>query len=138
MAWSSPTIVGMKPLPRSDHVATPYAGRYLLVFGGGSSAHCYQDLAVLDTENMEWFIPSTKGEAPSPRAGHAAAAVGDKWFIVGGGNNSSGAFVSLVPSGNGGELWLCFFCVVVVKRIGGYYVASARDVFYVMEPWLFI
>jgi len=90
MEWSAPETTGTKPLPRSDHVATAFAGRYLLVFGGGSVAHCYQDLSFLDTEQMEWFSPSTKGKAPSPRAGHAAAAVGDKWFVVGGGNNTSG------------------------------------------------
>eukprot|EP00192_Tetraselmis_astigmatica_P008654 CAMPEP_0117679946 /NCGR_PEP_ID=MMETSP0804-20121206/18077_1 /TAXON_ID=1074897 /ORGANISM="Tetraselmis astigmatica, Strain CCMP880" /LENGTH=631 /DNA_ID=CAMNT_0005489385 /DNA_START=286 /DNA_END=2178 /DNA_ORIENTATION=- len=90
MTWTTPETLGTPPLPRSAHVATSCAGRYLVIFGGGSVAHCYQDIHVLDTENMEWFVPATEGSPPSARAGHAAAALGDKWYIAGGGNNTTG------------------------------------------------
>mmetsp|Transcript_3402 Transcript_3402/g.8632 ORF Transcript_3402/g.8632 Transcript_3402/m.8632 type:complete len:629 (+) Transcript_3402:121-2007(+) len=90
MTWSEPETVGTAPAARSAHVATSYGGRYLVVFGGGSVAHCFKDLQVLDTEDMEWFSPPTEGVSPSARAGHAAAVLGDHWFITGGGNNTSG------------------------------------------------
>lgn len=44
---------------------------------------------------MEWSRPTQQGEIPSPRAGHAGVAVGENWFIVGGGNNKSGMLCSL-------------------------------------------
>lgn len=39
---------------------------------------------------MEWSRPTQQGDIPSARAGHAGAAVGENWFIVGGGDNKSG------------------------------------------------
>lgn len=45
---------------------------------------------MLDTESMEWFVPTVEGNPPSSRAGHAAAALGSMWYIIGGGNNTSG------------------------------------------------
>lgn len=50
-------------------MAAAYKGRYLIVFGGGSVAHCFNDLHVLDTETMEWSQPPVEGEQPSARAG---------------------------------------------------------------------
>lgn len=43
---------------------------------------------------MEWSRPKQQGLAPSPRAGHAGATVGENWYIVGGGNNKSGMLFS--------------------------------------------
>ena len=44
-------------------------GRFLVVFGGGSVAHCYNDVVVLDTKTHEWSAPQTAGTPPTPRAG---------------------------------------------------------------------
>ncbi|PRW20510.1 acyl- -binding domain-containing 4 [Chlorella sorokiniana] len=88
--WSRPETSGTAPGPRSAHAAALYRDRYLLVFGGGSVAHCNNELWVLDTETMEWSQPEAEGPVPPPRAGHAGAILGDTWFIVGGGNNTSG------------------------------------------------
>ena len=41
----------------------------MLVFGGGSVAHCNSELHVLDLETMEWSVPEAEGPVPPPRAG---------------------------------------------------------------------
>ncbi|KAK9086460.1 hypothetical protein Syun_028854 [Stephania yunnanensis] len=75
-------LEGVPPSPRSDHAAAVHAERYLLIFGGGSHAACFNDLHVLDLQSMEWSRPAPQGEIPSPRAGHAGVTVGENWFIV--------------------------------------------------------
>ena len=47
--------------------------RFLVVFGGGSVAHCYNDVSLLDTKTNEWSSPATDGVPPTPRAGAAPA-----------------------------------------------------------------
>lgn len=42
----------MPPSPRSDHTAAVHVERYLLIFGGGSHATCYNDLHVLDLQTV--------------------------------------------------------------------------------------
>ena len=49
----SPRLAGTPPAARSAHVATAFQGRYVLVFGGGSVAHCFDNLFCLDTETLE-------------------------------------------------------------------------------------
>jgi hypothetical protein len=73
-----------------------HAERFLLIFGGGSHATCFDDLHVLDLQTMEWSRPAQQGDAPTPRAGHAGVTIGENWFIVGGGDNKSGASESVV------------------------------------------
>ncbi|XP_023538237.1 acyl-CoA-binding domain-containing protein 4 isoform X2 [Cucurbita pepo subsp. pepo] len=90
MTWDEIDAVGAPPSPRSDHTAAVHAERYLLIFGGGSHATCFNDLHVLDLQAMEWSRPTQQGEIPTPRAGHAGITVGENWFIVGGGDNKSG------------------------------------------------
>jgi hypothetical protein len=41
------------PPPRSDHAAACHADRYLLIFGGGSHATCFNDLHVLDLQTVQ-------------------------------------------------------------------------------------
>ncbi|KAK9084194.1 hypothetical protein Scep_030665 [Stephania cephalantha] len=96
MTWDDIDAVGVPPSPRSDHAAAVHAERYLLIFGGGSHATCFNDLHVLDLQSMEWSRPAPQGEIPSPRAGHAGVTVGENWFIVGGGDNKSGASETVV------------------------------------------
>ena len=72
MSWSelkSGGLADVAPSPRSAHVATSYLDRFLLVFGGGSVAHCYNDLHVFDTDSETWEAVATEGQPPSPRAG---------------------------------------------------------------------
>ncbi|XP_072996907.1 acyl-CoA-binding domain-containing protein 6 [Typha latifolia] len=96
MTWDDIDAIGTPPSPRSDHAAACHAERYLLIFGGGSHATCFNDLHVLDLQTMEWSRPNQQGLTPEPRAGHAGVTVGDNWFIVGGGNNKSGVSETLV------------------------------------------
>ncbi|KAI7839120.1 hypothetical protein COHA_007124 [Chlorella ohadii] len=107
--WSRPETSGTAPGPRSAHAAALYSDRYMLVFGGGSVAHCNNELWMLDTETMEWSQPEAEGPVPPPRAGHAGAILGDTWFIVGGGNNTSGCAdmyaLDLSPLGAGPVQW---------------------------------
>ncbi|XVF57493.1 hypothetical protein PTKIN_Ptkin06aG0209600 [Pterospermum kingtungense] len=96
MTWDEIDAVGTPPSPRSDHAAAVHAERYLLIFGGGSHATCFNDLHVLDLQAMEWSRPTQQGEIPTPRAGHAGVTVGENWFIVGGGDNKNGASETIV------------------------------------------
>ncbi|KAI4349963.1 hypothetical protein L6164_010500 [Bauhinia variegata] len=96
MTWDEIDAVGVPPSPRSDHAAAVHADRYLLIFGGGSHATCYNDLHVLDLQAMEWSRPTQSGEIPTPRAGHSGVTVGENWFIVGGGDNKSGVSETVV------------------------------------------
>lgn len=96
MTWDDIDAVGPLPSPRSDHAAAVHVDRYLLIFGGGSHATCFNDLHVLDLQSMEWSRPTQQGEIPTPRAGHAGVTVGENWFIVGGGDNKSGASETVV------------------------------------------
>jgi hypothetical protein len=41
----------------------------MLLFGGGSVAHCNSELYCLDLETMEWSRPEAEGPVPPPRAG---------------------------------------------------------------------
>ena len=43
--------------------------RFLVVFGGGSVANCYNDVVMLDTKTLEWSNPQITGTPPTPRAG---------------------------------------------------------------------
>ncbi|GAU11507.1 hypothetical protein TSUD_344970 [Trifolium subterraneum] len=96
MTWDEIDAVGVPPSPRSDHTAAVHVERYLLIFGGGSHATCYNDLHVLDLQTMEWSRPTQQGDIPTPRAGHAGVTIGENWFIVGGGDNKSGASETVV------------------------------------------
>ncbi|KAK8542372.1 hypothetical protein V6N12_014970 [Hibiscus sabdariffa] len=96
MSWDKIDAVGVPPLPRADHAAVVHAERYLLIFGGSSHATCFNDLHVFDLQAMEWSRPTQQGEIPTPRAGHAGVTVGENWFIVGGGDNKSGASETVV------------------------------------------
>ncbi|KMZ67606.1 Acyl-CoA Binding Protein [Zostera marina] len=91
MTWDEIDTIGVPPSPRSDHSSAIYNERYLFIFGGGSHSTCFNDLHILDMNNMKWSKPTQKGTIPSPRAGHAGITIGVNWFIVGGGDNKSGA-----------------------------------------------
>ncbi|KAL6746870.1 hypothetical protein V8C86DRAFT_1437567 [Haematococcus lacustris] len=108
------------PSARSAHAAAAYLDRYLLIFGGGSTATCYADVAVLDTEVVfpgggtcaAWLSVPVTGHKVSPRAGHSGAVVGSAWYVVGGGNNIKGCTdllaldLSQLPEG-GPLVWHC-------------------------------
>lgn len=43
--------------------------RFMIIFGGGSVANCYNDVIMLDTKTLEWSTPQITGTPPTPRAG---------------------------------------------------------------------
>ncbi|KAI4295172.1 hypothetical protein MLD38_040552 [Melastoma candidum] len=96
MTWDEYACVGAPPSPRSEHTAAVHADRYLLIFGGGTHATCFNDLHILDLESVRLTRPVQKGQIPSPRAGHAGVTLGEKWFIVGGGDNKRGIAETIV------------------------------------------
>ncbi|KAL6534894.1 acyl-CoA-binding domain-containing protein 4 [Orobanche gracilis] len=49
-----PIYRGVPPSPRPDHAAAVHADRYLLIFGGGSHAACFNDLHALAIQTIEW------------------------------------------------------------------------------------
>ncbi|KAK1421215.1 hypothetical protein QVD17_23390 [Tagetes erecta] len=96
MTWNIAETIQTPPAPRFDHTATVHANRYLQIFGGCTHSVFFNDLHVLDLETLEWSQPQIQGDVVSPRAGHAGVSVDEKWFIVGGGDNRSGASETLV------------------------------------------
>ncbi|KAI5442819.1 hypothetical protein KIW84_011736 [Lathyrus oleraceus] len=62
MTWDEIDVVGVPPSPRSEHAVTVHVERYLLIFGGGSHATCYNDLHVLDLQTMEWSRPTQQDQ----------------------------------------------------------------------------
>eukprot|EP00639_Heterosigma_akashiwo_P019079 CAMPEP_0206384170 /NCGR_PEP_ID=MMETSP0294-20121207/14406_1 /ASSEMBLY_ACC=CAM_ASM_000327 /TAXON_ID=39354 /ORGANISM="Heterosigma akashiwo, Strain CCMP2393" /LENGTH=405 /DNA_ID=CAMNT_0053834411 /DNA_START=69 /DNA_END=1286 /DNA_ORIENTATION=- len=58
-----------------------------LLFFGGSTGYGYTARAwAFDPERRRWARLATTGPAPSPRYRHQAAVVGDRLFVLGGGN----------------------------------------------------
>ncbi|KAG6519763.1 hypothetical protein ZIOFF_023271 [Zingiber officinale] len=96
MTWDDIDAIGAAPSPRSEHAAACHADQYLLIFGGGSHATCFNDLHMLDLQTMEWSEPEQQGVVPGPRAGHAGITIRENWFIAGGGNNKNGVSETLV------------------------------------------
>ncbi|MQL86979.1 hypothetical protein Taro_019514 [Colocasia esculenta] len=105
MTWDEVEASQNSPAPRFDHTTAVHADRYLMVFGVEKSKEgkdsttsplvlvplpvFMDDTTVLLL--MEWSEPQTQGDLVTPRAGHAGIAVGETWYIVGGGDNKSGA-----------------------------------------------
>ncbi|PKA59430.1 Acyl-CoA-binding domain-containing protein 4 [Apostasia shenzhenica] len=91
MSWDVVETKKTPPSPRFDHSATVHAGQYFFIFGGSSPSSCFGDLHVLDLQSLEWSQPDVQGVGVASRGGHAGATVGDMWYMVGGGNTTSGA-----------------------------------------------
>ncbi|KAM0931976.1 putative galactose oxidase/kelch, beta-propeller, kelch-type beta propeller [Dioscorea sansibarensis] len=96
MFWDVLEVKKQSPAPRFDHTAAVQGDQYLLIFGGSSYSTCFNDLHILDLQSMDWAQSDIRGAGVSPRGGHAAVAVDENWFIVGGGDNSGGAPETLV------------------------------------------
>ena len=103
MSWSEVEVDTTQPLPlkRKGHSATLFNGSQLLVFGGlawapdpaadnsyGATATAVNDAWRLDLsgdDGFTWHECYTVGDAPSPREGHAAAMLDDRYLVVHGG-----------------------------------------------------
>ena len=69
LQWSKPSIEGPVPTARSAHIACAVEDRFLLIFGGGSVARCFNDVWAFDTEASTWSSLKPAGPTPSARAG---------------------------------------------------------------------
>ncbi|XP_057471623.1 acyl-CoA-binding domain-containing protein 4-like [Actinidia eriantha] len=96
LTWDVLETTQTPPAPRFDHTAALHAERYLLIFGGCSHSIFFNDFHVLDLQTMEWSQPQLQGDLVTPRAGHAGITIDENWYIVGGGDNRSGAAETLV------------------------------------------
>ncbi|GAB2286903.1 hypothetical protein Dimus_021291 [Dionaea muscipula] len=96
LSWTEVETTQPPPSPRYDHAAAVHAEHYLLIFGGCSHSTCFNDVHVLDLQTMEWSQPENRGDFPTPRAGHSGVVINDQWFLVGGGDNKSGALETIV------------------------------------------
>ncbi|XP_023635795.1 acyl-CoA-binding domain-containing protein 6 [Capsella rubella] len=96
MTWDVVETTQTRPVPRFDHTAATHSDRYLVIFGGCSHSIFYSDLHILDLQTMEWSQPHVQGDVVTPRAGHAGITIDENWYIVGGGDNSTGCLETLV------------------------------------------
>jgi Kelch motif len=53
--WTCPKIGGVLPHPRAGMTLTALRGRLYLFGGSGTSAKCFQDLQILDRNEMAWL-----------------------------------------------------------------------------------
>ncbi|OAY67052.1 Acyl-CoA-binding domain-containing protein 4 [Ananas comosus] len=96
MTWDLAETKKAAPAPRFDHTAAMLGNQYLLTFGGSSYSTCFNDLHILDLQTMEWSQLESQGAYVTPRGGHASTIIDEKWYIVGGGDNRSGAIETVV------------------------------------------
>lgn len=124
LEWAQPDTTGPAPCPRSAHTAVQYRNRHIVIFGGGSVATCYDDLFVFDTQTLTWSKPEVEGPVPTPRAGHAAAVLGQVMLVVGGGNNNAGCADMYTMDLSGLDRGILtvseYWCVVFWVRVFGF------------------
>eukprot|EP00536_Pseudo-nitzschia_multiseries_P001142 jgi/Psemu1/321939/estExt_fgenesh1_pg.C_140027 len=53
--WTCPRVGGVLPHPRAGMTLTALRGRLYLFGGSGTSSKCFQDLQILDREEMAWL-----------------------------------------------------------------------------------
>jgi N-acetylneuraminic acid mutarotase len=86
--WRSLTSrqTGSVPLGRSSHSAVALSGYKVAVFGGEHEPRHPIDnvVHVLDVASARWTQLAPDGPVPSARVGHAAASVGDRFYVFGG------------------------------------------------------
>lgn len=81
------------PTPRAAHSLVYFdVNRSFYAFGGGNSHQMFNDLFIFDIDSKSWLMPSVGGEFPSPRAGHSATKIDDKYFCVFGGGDLTTVF----------------------------------------------
>ncbi len=85
MRWRALPQSGSLPIARSSHTVT-VMGDKLYLFGGEHDPRVPvgSELFEYSFQSGEWKIVEAKGEAPSPRVGHTAAAADGKLYIFGG------------------------------------------------------
>ncbi|KAL9657266.1 hypothetical protein ABK040_011486 [Willaertia magna] len=79
------TMKEIFPAPRSRHTVVPTpCGTKIIMFGGGGKNRIFDDIWILDVNEMEWSQPSDSLGKPSARWGHSASIQGNIMYIFGG------------------------------------------------------
>jgi hypothetical protein len=96
LRWHKPTLGGgaraAAPGPRYGHSCVLVDWK-LFVFGGkGDNGLLYNDLWCLDVETWTWELMPTTSSPPSPRMGHASAAVDGKLVVLFGWDGQRAAY----------------------------------------------
>ena len=105
MTWHNPTCSGRAPGPRYGHTATVVDYKIYIFGGRGPSGLLYNDLWCLDVETWKWTLMPSTTAPPLARAGHSAAAVGNKLAFFGGWDGSA-VFNDLWVYDIAGRTWL--------------------------------
>lgn len=94
--WTCPRVGGVLPHPRAGMTLTALRGRLYLFGGSGTSAKCFQDLQILDRQQMAWLdvTQSDEGQtqSSSSQGHHAVGSNSDEDVLFRfGGNNLEGS-----------------------------------------------
>ncbi|KAL9181920.1 hypothetical protein ACHAXT_012263 [Thalassiosira profunda] len=88
--WSTPRVLGVKPHPRAGMTLTALRGRLYLFGGSGTSSKCFDDLQVLDREEMAWLdVNDQDEEARKERECYDSTWMVNRGATVGGGSGYS-------------------------------------------------
>ncbi len=85
-----PEIRGLGPSPRIEASMNFNSENNLIVIYGGRNDiknEVYNDIVLLDMENMSWIHTKFWGEKPLKRSEHNAVVISNKLFVFGGVNN---------------------------------------------------
>eukprot|EP01100_Stratorugosa_tubuloviscum_P005924 TRINITY_DN2593_c0_g1_i1.p1 TRINITY_DN2593_c0_g1~~TRINITY_DN2593_c0_g1_i1.p1 ORF type:complete len:312 (-),score=149.84 TRINITY_DN2593_c0_g1_i1:147-1082(-) len=93
MSWAIQTAHGLPPTPLCKHTATLVANQ-IFIIGGAYSTYAeneevvdiFNDMVVMDIETRFFHKPIQTGKIPVPHKAHTATAVGDKVFVIAGGD----------------------------------------------------
>ena len=85
--WTRPRVGGVLPMPRAGCTFTALRGRLYLFGGSGTSAKCFQDLQILDRQEMAWLDVSQYDESTGrPRGNDMGYDNDENRFHFGGSN----------------------------------------------------
>ncbi len=88
--WIHLKIRGNPPLPRASAKLNFYQNLNILILSGGKNESIkksiFNDIFVLDLENLNWIKASTYPIIPKERTGHGAIIVNNQLIILGGNN----------------------------------------------------
>uniref|UniRef100_UPI00358F4FA1 rab9 effector protein with kelch motifs-like n=1 Tax=Myxine glutinosa TaxID=7769 RepID=UPI00358F4FA1 len=88
--WCHPAWHGLRPRYEHTSFLLPTDNKHLWVFGGANTSGNLNSMQALDIDAGSWSNPEIRGVPPSPRTCHEAAAlVGDRLFLWGGGEKGS-------------------------------------------------
>jgi N-acetylneuraminic acid mutarotase len=81
--WTAQTIAN-RPPERADHAAAVVANVMYVFFGQGAAGDIRADVWAYNPYSRLWSQRPSLGDAPAPRFGHSAVAVGNEILIFGG------------------------------------------------------